>query len=338
MERRPEHARGAVIQRLAAEPFGVRLHAEVGIRTRQQRAVALCPPERARERDRRDPGARTLGPRPTAHHVGEALLAGPREIADPPGRGCFGQDDQPGGDLARRDRLGAHPRRDMQRPDRGAAVDLRGELVELCRAQDRPGHRAVLDQALLRELSRVVALGCAVDPDDREREVMSHGCRCLGIQERTGRGLEERDGLLRVERVDAHGVDDGIRARQRFGESAAGEQVDAAAARENSDVVPALARDLGDVAAHAAGPSGDGDSHARPSGVTALCPRSSPECPRSSPECPRSSRECPRSPREGTLGGNEDTFGRGGRAVTAGRRCRPGPRGRRACRARTRTR
>jgi hypothetical protein len=98
-----------------------------------------------------------------------------------------------------------------------------------------------------------VAAVHAVGADDRHHdEPLDAGPLAFALQV-LRRGHEElrRGGL--VGSREAGRVDDGLDAGQRVGQPFAGDHVDAVGAGDRDDVVPALAQDVDDVAADAAG-------------------------------------------------------------------------------------
>ena len=108
--------------------------------------------------------------RPAAHHVRHPLDPGPGQVGHPAGGRRHGERDEPLGHLARRDRLRLHRRHDHDGAELHPRVELRGELVELRRAQDRPRHRPRLDELLLQHLPGVVGVRRVVDcPRSRGR-------------------------------------------------------------------------------------------------------------------------------------------------------------------------
>jgi hypothetical protein len=135
--------------------------------------------------------------------------------------------------------------------------------VELRDRHDRPWHRPCGDQALLLALARVVRVAVdAMDPDDREQDVVPDAGPLLRGEQVSRGATEVRHCFRLVDRGPVAGVDDGLDAGQRVVEPLAGGQVDAERAADAHDVVSAPFEGGDRQRSDVAGGPGDCDPHA----------------------------------------------------------------------------
>nr|BFF10205.1 hypothetical protein GCM10025699_15080 [Microbacterium flavescens] len=216
---------------------------------------------RAGEADRRNPAALADVTCVRLHHLVELLLPRTGEVRGPalgPRRGELGQ---ARADLRDRDRLHACAGRDVQRSELRPVVQLRREIVELRRPQDRPGDGGCLDHALLREFARVVVVRDAVDAHDREHHDVAYSCPPGGGEKvPRGRG-EELRGRVGRQGGDVRRVDHGVDVLEGRVQPRSAHDVDPGAAGEHDRLVACGADGVDGRAAHGAGSPGDGDSH-----------------------------------------------------------------------------
>jgi len=92
---------------------------------------------------------------------------------------------------------------------------------------NRVWNRIVFDQLLLGELrAHVAAFGKSLRADDRQRDMMAHACRRLGLEQICGRRLEKLQCRSAIKCWRVGEVYNNRRFCERIGESAAGHGVD----------------------------------------------------------------------------------------------------------------
>jgi hypothetical protein len=202
--------------------------------------------------------------------VGEVLLPGPGDLADPlVGEGRFvggGEIGELLGDSTGGDELGAHPRQVGGVPVGGPGQELLDELVELRGAHDPGRDRAVQRRLLVRALGGVVAAREVVDADDRhDHQPADAGLLALVVQVACGGG-EEVGGLPLVRRRPGRNVDERLDVAEGVGESPLGDHVDAVGARHGNDLVAPLPEHVDEVVPDAPAGAGYGDPHFLSSG------------------------------------------------------------------------
>jgi hypothetical protein len=200
---------------------------------------------------------------PAPHQVGQLGVLRAAEVARPAAGPAGREVDERCGHLGCGHRRRPHGRDDDERADAGAADDLRGELVELGGAQQRPGHGTGGDQPFLLDLARVVATGHPIDAHDGERDVVADPGGLLGGEQVLGGGTEELDRRLRRRRRHVAHVDHDVGAGQRLDQPRAGDDVLPCAPGQRDNVVPARPRLVHDEPSDDAGASGHHDPHAR---------------------------------------------------------------------------
>ena len=122
----------------------------------------------------------------------------------------------------------------------------------------RPG----LDLGLLGDLgAQVAAVGQAVGPDDRHREVVADAGVALGREQVARRGGEELPHRVVVPDRRVGDVDDDVGARHHLGEALAGDGVDARRGRRRHRVVPLRLQPADDVAPDPPAATDDDDLH-----------------------------------------------------------------------------
>src|SRR5690606_5053524 len=129
-------------------------------------------------------------------------------------------------DVVRRQRLDVD-RLEPHRPVFGRGIsDAAEELVELSGTHDRVGNTRLADQVYLSHLGPEVAAGQqAIGAHDRERHMVADAERLLGREEVLGRGREELQGGLALERRGVGDVHYDVRPVQGAGEPGAGDRV-----------------------------------------------------------------------------------------------------------------
>lgn len=150
----------------------------------------------------------------SSREVGQSLVLRPDEVSSAAHRPGLSYRDEVCSDLVSGDRANERSRKDRERPPL-TAQQLAGELMKLCRAGDRERHVTRLDSPLLRELARVVGGVDAVDPDDRQRDVVRDSCWALGSDERAGGRLEEGSRPAGGQADQIRHVDDRLDAMKR---------------------------------------------------------------------------------------------------------------------------
>lgn len=106
--------------------------------------------------------------------------------------------------------------------------DAADELEELRRAQDGVGNPGGSDQLFLGVLrAQLAAFRKTVGADDRKRDVMLHASRRFSGKKIPARRFEEFRDRLVLERRRVGDIDDNPGAGQLFGQSLAGEGIDA---------------------------------------------------------------------------------------------------------------
>ena len=119
-----------------------------------------------------------------------------------------------------------------------------------------------LDLGLLGDLgAQVAAVGQAVGPDDRHRDVVADAGVALGRQQVARRGGEELPHRVVVPDRRVGDVDDDVGAHHHVGEALAGDRVDARGGRGRHRVVPLRFQPADDVAADAPAATDDHDLH-----------------------------------------------------------------------------
>ena len=113
------------------------------------------------------------------------------------------------------------------------------ELEELRRVDDRVGDPGVPDELLLPALrAQVAAVGHALRPDDRQRDVVRDPRRLLGVEEVARGRLEELHDVVVRERRRVRHVHDDLGALHGVGETLAGQRVDARVRRAGTTSWP----------------------------------------------------------------------------------------------------
>ncbi len=128
---------------------------------------------------------------------------------------------QPGGDDRRIDRLHLRGAAGQQTQAGRRGEGLVEQLVELRRAQQAPCDRPVRHDTFLFQLRAVVAQRHLLDPDDRDREMVADARGRLGGEQPAG----AVDDHLLVAALVVGGVDDGVGAVERGGQTVAAAQV-----------------------------------------------------------------------------------------------------------------
>jgi hypothetical protein len=213
------------------------------------------------------------------HAAGELVEAEPFGACQLDGavhRRAHRRDRQRGRDVVGRLRLNEHGR-DTNRLAVGVRIgDPADELEELRRADDRVGHGCPLDRFLLGELGpEVPAVGQPVGADDRQGHVVADTEGRFCGEDVAGRGLEElQHRCVAPSRCVRH-VDDNPGGLERFGQSLAGQRVDARVGRRRERLVAGLAQLLDELGSDEAGSADHDDLHrAAPLAIT-----SSPQPP-----------------------------------------------------------
>ncbi len=148
-----------------------------------------------------------------------------------------------GGDVVARDGLEEHGCDPYDVVPRGLVGDAPDELEELRRVHERVRDPRLLDQLLLGDLRREVAVvRHPIRAHHRQGDVVADpGFRLRGEQV-AGGGLEELHHRGRLERRRVRHVDHDLRARHHLGQSFTRERVDAGARRRRHRLVAVLAQ------------------------------------------------------------------------------------------------